>query len=374
MTDWQSAKQLQDNTTPEMVDNLLSAIVDQIMLLSRDGKILYINQSMQKTLGLKPEDIVGLHWSEVIMPNGFFKPIRQHLPEVLGRKKAVCVQHERPVNNDTAYFEYLITPVSSDTGTAQMAMVQIRDISEQRQMNTAVEDSQTRLGITLDNSPIGMAMLDVGGVLFTCNQKLCEMYSVTHKSMLGKNIRKLIYEDDLEEFLVMIECMLEGKQLSFQQILRMCDDTQSTFWTELTMTMVRNSLGQPHYFIVQIVDIRFQKSLEIKVLQQQQYSDVLLNELSNAAIVVDGQGAIRQWNTKVNMLFGYSDQDLGELNLQALFTDEVAIKLDSYVEHGGTLESITMLDRLQHIFSCDLKFTTISESNETALLVQVLRH
>lgn len=371
MTDLHTARQSTHSNTL-MLDTLLSAMVDQIILIGRDGRIRYANNNVLTTLGCTHAQVFDQHWSDVVMPYGYFEPVKQHLPRVISQQRVVRIQHERKRNNDSAYFEYILTPVRGTE--VPLALVQIRDVTDQRKMNDAVQDSETRLGITLDNSPIGMAMLDVSGVLFSANQKLSELYAVSLKELTGKNIRSLIHTDDLEEFLVMVECMLEGQQRSFQQVLRIFDAAENACWVELTLTMVRNTLGQPHYFILQVVDIHVQKALEIENARLQRGSKILLNEIANPALLVDRNHSIKNWNNRVNMLFGYSDEDLATLSLTHLFVTDITADIQQYLQRGGTLEDVLMQDRVGNEIACDLRLIQLPAGEDGRYLLQVLRH
>ena len=357
--------------SPLLLDGLLSAVVDQILVFGREGTILYANQSALKALDTTAEKIIGHHWASVDMPIDYFEPIKQNLPYVINQNMAVKKEVARLIAGEQQFFEYIITPIEAESLSDQLAVIQIRDITAHKRMIDAVHSTETRFGITLDNAPIGMAMLDVSGVFFTANKKLCEMLACSEKDLMGKNIRQLIVADDLDDLLIMIECMLDARQRSFQQNLRLLDSHNEPFWCQMTVTMVRNTTGQPHYFIVQLIDIRLQKELEILLAREQRYSDALLNQLPTAALVVDQSLQLKHWNNKLNLLLDYSDNELEQMNLSALLNLDEPERLHEIVSVGGMLDSVSLSDKAANRIECFLTCSRLPHEVDSLVIVQI---
>ena len=356
--------------SPLLLDGLLSAVVDQILVFSREGIILYANQSALKALDTEAVNIIGHHWSDVDMPVDYFEPIKQNLPYVINQNMAVKKEIDRLTGMEQQHFEYIISPIESDTSTDQMAVVHIRDITSHKRMLDAVHSTETRFGITLDNAPIGMAMLDVSGVFFTGNKKLCDMLATGEKDLMGKNIRQLVFEEDLDDLLIMIECMLDTRHRSFQQNLRLLDNENKPFWCQMTVTMVRNSIGQPHYFIVQIIDIRLQKELEIQLAHEQRFSHALLNQLPTATLVVDQSLKLTHWNSKLKQLLDYTDSELETLTLKTLL-NLPEDRLQEILAGKGAVDNVAITDKSANSIDCFLACTRLPTEIDSLVIVQI---
>jgi PAS domain S-box-containing protein len=135
---------------------LLEAAPDAMLVASADGKIQQVNQLLEQMFGYRREELVGRK-VELLTPRRFRTAYRQRRqnyfvhPGVcpMGQMKDFVGQRK-----DGAEFpaDISVNPVKTEKGT--LAILAIRDVSEQKQMETALRQSEERFRIALTHLPV----------------------------------------------------------------------------------------------------------------------------------------------------------------------------------------------------------------------------
>jgi PAS domain S-box-containing protein len=90
------------------------------------------------------------------------------------------------------------------------------------------------------------------------NGKLCEIVGYERGELLGLAFRHITHSDDLVHF----RRMLEGEIDAYSTEKRSVKKDYSQVWVSLSASLVRDSMGEPGYFISVIEDITERKRAE----------------------------------------------------------------------------------------------------------------
>ena len=115
---------------------------------------------------------------------------------------------------------------------------------------------------------IGMVMGGLDGHFFMANQAFCKMLGYTEDKLLKKNMREITYPDDIEKSQTHINELLDGKVNDIQITKRYIHKKGHFIWGLLNLSLIRDSEGNPSYFIAQIQDISEKKQAEIESQKQ----------------------------------------------------------------------------------------------------------
>ncbi len=136
------------------------------------------------------------------------------------------------------------------------------NITERKQADEALRESELRFRGTFEQAAVGIAHVSREGHFLLVNDKLCEIVGYPREELLGMNFADLTLPENLEESLQQLESSLRGDQHTFtmeKQYRRKCG---AMVWVNLVSTLERNALGEPKYFIAVFEDITSRKRAE----------------------------------------------------------------------------------------------------------------
>jgi two-component system phosphate regulon sensor histidine kinase PhoR len=120
-------------------------------------------------------------------------------------------------------------------------------------------DSSDLWNLTLQHSPIGMALVAPSGRLLRVNPAMADMlgYEVDELATLG--FQEITHRDDLAADLDLVQRTLDGEFDSFRLRKRYLHAEGSVVWGDLSAALVRDQDGRPLHFISQILDVTEQQ-------------------------------------------------------------------------------------------------------------------
>lgn len=85
--------------------------------------------------------------------------------------------------------------------------------------------------------------------LLQVNQKLCDILGYASEEMLGMTIQEGTHPDDLDKDPEQARRLLAGEIETYSMERRLFRKDGSIVWINLTISMVRDSAGEPSHFI-----------------------------------------------------------------------------------------------------------------------------
>ncbi|MDB6083292.1 MAG: hypothetical protein JWN43_1173 [Gammaproteobacteria bacterium] len=125
-----------------------------------------------------------------------------------------------------------------------------------------LRESEERFRSAFDFSAIGKAMVSPDGRWLLVNQALCRIIGYSAEELLNTTFQALTHPDDLDRDLQFVHEMLDGKRTYYEMEKRYLDKAGQTVWILLSVSLIRDELEQPLYFLSQIQDITERKRLE----------------------------------------------------------------------------------------------------------------
>jgi len=140
----------------------------------------------------------------------------------------------------------------------------IRNISPDIELGATLgkDHFRTNFQLTLDNSSIGMAIVQPDGRWLNVNNKLCLMLGYSSDEMNGMTFKDITYSEDLETDLTLLQRLVDNEIPNYQMEKRYIKKSGELIWILLSVSIVRDSFGEPLYFVSQIMDINERKKYE----------------------------------------------------------------------------------------------------------------
>jgi PAS domain S-box-containing protein len=274
---------------------------DQIFMIDRSQKYLFANKVLANILGKLPEDIIGKSIFEVY-PKETADQSASNTQNVFTTGKNSIVEETMVVGNQELCVSSSLNPITDDEGRVLAVTGIIRDITENKKMETILRDSEEKYRAIVEQSALGILIAQgpIPHIVFA-NSTIAETMGYSAQEMISFSLPEtmgLVYPDDREIFFGRFKERLEGKSASEQFIIRGVRKDKSIVWMELASALITYG-GQPAVQAM-FVDITKRKKAEEELANSYRALEKQLNDISTLKKELESS----------NKLLGQSNVDL----------------------------------------------------------------
>jgi two-component system phosphate regulon sensor histidine kinase PhoR len=171
--------------------------------------------------------------------------------------------------------------------------------------HTGVLDTAELWRLTMEHSPVGMALVSTGGEILTANAALGEMLGYDLDELAHHTVADLTHPDDLATDLELMRQAMAGSTTSYRVPKRCYRRDGSLLQGELSALLLRGTDGEPLQFIMQIIDrTEVHAFAERLDAAEETTHDLLskgqaiLDSVSVGLLLVDADGTYSAWNRR----------------------------------------------------------------------------
>ena len=162
--------------------------------------------------------------------------------------------------------------------------------------------------IAFEEAATGMAFVDFEGGFLAVNPALCELVGRAEQDLLGRTWQSITHPQDVEPGQHEMVKAIADEKRTFRLAKRYIRPDGRMVWVLLSVSLIRNALGDPICLFTQAVDITEQRRAEEELSR---LASVV--EFSDDAIMSeDLKGTVLSWNHAAERMYGYTaDQMIG---------------------------------------------------------------
>ncbi len=172
-----------------------------------------------------------------------------------------------------------------DDSSVSGVVVNYRDVTKRKEAEEALKESEERFRTTFEDAPVGVALVGLDGRRFRANRSLCEMLGCSEEDLLGENYLEHVHPDDRQISTEHFQRALEEGAERYELERRYLRADGHVVWNLTSVSLIRDSEGNPSYFVCLHQDITERKEAE-KRLRYQATHD-LLTDLPNRHLFMD---------------------------------------------------------------------------------------
>ena len=319
-------KRTEDNLKYQttLLEALTESVLDGILIVSTDGRMLYSNQRFHEIWKFPPEvvesqsDKLALEWAaaQTMNPKGFLARVENIYDQPDNEVR------EEVVMKDGRVFDRFGAPIQH--GNRQYGWVwTFRDITDRKNAENALREINQRFSATYELAPVGIVESSPEGRYINGNEQFCAITGYDKKELSELGIGEITHAEDFTTDIELHRKLVKGEIPSYQIEKRYVRKDGSIVWCELYRSAVRDAEGKTLYTIGAVSNITTRKLAEEALRESEESYRILAETASDAIIRIDETSTIRFVNTAAERIFGYAMQEMVGQPLMMLMPEEM---------------------------------------------------
>jgi PAS domain S-box-containing protein len=308
-----------------LLRTLIDNMPDYIYVKDLQSRFVVNNIASAELMAATPEEILG--------KNDFDYAPRDLAALYYADEQAVIqsgtplLNHEEPVLNSRTDQEIWVlttkVPLRDSQGNITGIVGIGRDITERKQADEALRQSEQRFRATFEQAAVGVTHTSPDGKWLRINQKMCDILGYTREELMQLDWQMVTHPDDMKVSLERTGRLLAGEIKTYSLEKRYIRKDGSPVWVNLTSSPVRDSSGIPEYYVAVLEDITERKRAEALLRESElRYRSIFENALEGIYRSIPGR-RITDANPAMARILGYeSPAEVMALNIpDDLFVD-----------------------------------------------------
>jgi diguanylate cyclase (GGDEF)-like protein/PAS domain S-box-containing protein len=282
---------------------------DVVSLFDRDGRLLYVSPSVERTLGYPVEEYVALDPTELVHPED-------------RRVSAACwervlAQPHEPVRwelrlrhaDGTWRWIEVIATNHLDDPTIGAIFTTYRDVTERRTVEEALRESEDRLRAVLENSRDIIAVITADGRLQWVSPVATDMLGLQVDDLIDTDVFDLVHPDDIPAARKrLIEAVTRGSAVDPIE-LRIRHASGAWVPVEVAGSPWRRS-DAIEGVVINVRDIRWRLEAEEALRASEERFRSLVQFSGSVVQILDDEARVRWCSPSAVEVIGYTDDEL----------------------------------------------------------------
>jgi PAS domain S-box-containing protein len=200
--------------------------------------------------------------------------------------------------------DVLLTPM--DFRGQKVLQATVRDISDRKQTEVALSQSEERFRRAFEDSGVGKLLTGLDGRLLRVNRAFAAMLGYTVEELQSLKFAAVTHPDDVASNVDVLTRLQTGTEDSARFEKRYLHKDGSVVWVDLSTVLLRDSAGRPEHFVADVQDISDRKQAEAALTESEERYRRLVEEMGEGMGIDDEDERFLFANRAAEELFGVS--------------------------------------------------------------------
>jgi PAS domain S-box-containing protein len=291
---------------------LFESMADAVFVVGEEGRFVEANQVALDRLGYSRQELLRMTPWDLNAPEAR-APLRGYV-ERLRAEGSITFEtmHQR---KDGSCIPVEVHARMIGGSERPLWVSSVRDISERKAVESAMQASQAHLRAIFENSGIGIAIADAKGRYIDVNPSYCQFLGYEREELLNKTIYELTSPHDLEVTHNVNARLLNGALPSEALEKRYVRKDGREVWGLLALSPILDAEGRTASVLGMVADITARKQMEEQLAK---LNERLSLATQGAGIGIWDWNVIQDqlvWDDELYRIFGVRRQDFSDAHL-----------------------------------------------------------
>jgi two-component system, cell cycle sensor histidine kinase and response regulator CckA len=275
-----------------------------IVNVSRGGHFVHVNSRFCEMVGYSSDELMTLRFADITHPDDGVRDSAFML-QILRGELAEYRTENRYVRKDGAivFVSLSTVPILDNNGQFQYFASFMLDITERKQMESALRERDERYRQIVDTAQEGIWTIDTAGRTTFVNNRMAEMLGYTIEDMLGRPLFDFVHEHDHKRVLRDTERRRDGLS-DTDDFIMVCKNGQS-IRIHFTANPLKDADGTHIGALAMVTDITARWEAEQTALRQKRELEEAQRIAHIGSWRRDLPGNVIQMSDELQSIFGF---------------------------------------------------------------------
>lgn len=208
------------------------------------------------------------------------------------------------------YLQYYMTPIYQRQDEIAGILINVNDITKRKKSEEELRENEEKLSAFFNNTVAGIGIISRQGHYVLVNATWAQMFGYNMQKASHLKNEDITAEEDIEKSTMNIQQLYDGEINNFTLTNKFKRSNGTTFWGNRSVSAVYGAKGATEFLIEIIVDVDVQKKNEIKLQEQYQFAQSLIDSIPNPVFYKDIQRNYLGINKEFARILGKTKEEI----------------------------------------------------------------
>ena len=320
------------------IEQLTDNIHDVIFVLDMNLNYTYVSPSVKILRGYEPGEVLKQAPFDAITPSSLDLGMRT-LSEVMELEK---IEHRKDISRTlqleirrkdgtTVWTETKFSFIRDKNQRPLHILGVMRDITERKQMEEALRQSEEKYRNILENIQEGYFEVDLAGNFTFFNDTVCRVTGYPKEELIGMNNRQYTDKEELKKVFEAYNKVYKTGEPNREFGWQITRKDGAKRYIEGSISLQKDSSGKPTGFRGISRDITERKRMEDKLRFEEQRFRAFVEHSSDMIVLVNLEGVITYVNPAIESVLGFKPEErIGAYGFEIVHPDDIKALVDVF--------------------------------------------